>query len=54
MAGFYNYQRMDKKEKVKDVYIGFNADKCPKGQHKRRYNAPITSEMALLMPKYCS
>ena len=38
------------KEKVKDLYIGFHADKRPKGQHKRRYNVPVTSEVALLMP----
>ena len=50
LQDFVTIKEWTKKEKVKDVYIGFHADKRPKGQHKRRYNAPVTSEVALLMP----
>ena len=50
LQDFITIKEWVKKERVQDVYIGFHADKCPKGQHKRRYNAPATSEVALLMP----
>jgi hypothetical protein len=30
--------------------IGFHADKRPTNEHERRFNAPVSSEVAILMP----